>query len=510
MLKGHKAEVIGTELNGIGNCTVKDHRQGGFKTVIELLTEGVMLNINMGEAELSTRGVLVYGSRDMAVLAVSIDTRTLNPGDLFFAIRGIKNDGHQYIAEALNKGALGAVVDQQYTIPGSFPEGRILLKVADTHQALKDLAAQRRRRWSGSLVAITGSMGKTTTKEFAACVLQTQYSVYRSPGNYNNLFGLPLALFGLSAEDHIGIFEMGMSAPGEIAEMCRIASPDIGVITNVAPVHLEFFASVEEIAHAKEELAQNLSSGGTLIFNADDPLVQDIADRFTGHRICFGLSASADVRADEVEVVGLEETRFRLWCDGISQRAAIPLAGVHYLMNALPAIALGSHFHLHLQQMVENLKQLPQAPMRGQVLSFREGFTVIDDSYNSNPEALMRMIETFSQVPSYNRRILVAGEMLELGIDTNSLHYKCGSWAATCGVDVVVAVQGAAKEIAQAALAAGVPGSQVHFFSESNTASDFVACEVQKGDLVLIKGSRGVHMERIVRAVCARHAQHEE
>jgi UDP-N-acetylmuramoyl-tripeptide--D-alanyl-D-alanine ligase len=334
-----------------------------------------------------------------------------------------------------------------------------------------------------------------------AQVLQTEFSVYRSPGNYNNLFGLPLAIFGLSPEDHIGLFEMGMSAPGEIAEMCRIALPDAGVITNVAPVHLEYFDSLEAIARAKGELADGLAAGGTLVYNADDPLVCAIADRFAGDKVSFGLSAGADVRAEEIEITGLMETRFRLVCEGTSRRAILPVCGTHYVMDALPAVAMARRYTLDMEQIVESLRHLRQGHMRGQVLHFREGFTVIDDSYNSNPRALMQMIETISRIPRYSRRILVAGEMLELGEESPALHRQCGAYAAACGIDIVVGVQGAAREIARAASGAGSPDTQAHFFTEVNPAIDFLYHKVQPGDLVLIKGSRGVRLENIIQSL---------
>lgn len=245
----------------INNRTVHDLRHGGARLLSAILADVVMAKMRAEQVESSTGGTLISGSRDTLISGVSIDSRTLHPGDLFFAIRGARNDGHRYIEQALSKGALGVVVDRRYEVPQGFSAEKILLRVEDTHKALKDLACDIRRQWKGSLVAITGSMGKTTAKEFAAEVLQTEYSVYRSPGNYNNLFGLPLAIFGLSPDDHIGIFEMGMSAPGEIAEMCRIARPAIGIITNVAPVHLAFFNSIEEIAKAKTELADALLPG---------------------------------------------------------------------------------------------------------------------------------------------------------------------------------------------------------------------------------------------------------
>lgn len=292
----------------MNNPTTHDRKFGGTRPSLGILMDSVMAHINVAQVESATGGVLVSGSKGAAVQGISIDTRTLRPSDLFFAIRGGRNDGHEHVLAALQKGACGAVVDFQYEIPKEgYPLNKILLRVGNTHEALKDLAAEVRNHWRGTLVGITGSMGKTTTKEFMGQVLQTEFSVYRSPGNYNNLFGLPLAIFGLSPDDHIGIFEMGMSAPGEIAEMCRIAMPEVGVITNVAPVHLQFFESIEAIARAKSELAEGLVAGGTLIYNADDPLVCAIAGRFTGDKISFGLSPAADVRAEDIQITGLAE-----------------------------------------------------------------------------------------------------------------------------------------------------------------------------------------------------------
>lgn len=491
----------------INNLTVHDRKYGGMRPSTAILMDLVMAHMTVAQLESATGGVLVSGSKSALLTGISIDTRTLRSTDLFFAIRGAHNDGHDHVAAAFQKGASGVVVDSRYEMPGDFPINKILVRVENTHEALKDLAAVVRRNWRGSVVGITGSMGKTTTKEFMAQVLQTEFSVYRSPRNYNNMFGLPLAIFGLSLEDHIGIFEMGMSAPGEIAEMCRIALPDAGVITNVAPVHLEFFDSLEAIARAKGELAEGLTTGGTLIYNADDPLVSSIAGRYSGDKVSFGLSPAADVRAEGIEITGLIETRFRLVCEGVSRRAILPLCGTHYVMNALPGVALARRYTIDIEQIIESLRHLRQAQMRGQILHFREGFTVIDDSYNSNPRALTQMIGTLSRIPRYSRRILIAGEMLELGKESETLHRECGGQAAESGVDIVVGVQGAAREIARGAVAAGMPLTQVHFFTEVNPAIDFICRQVQPGDLVLIKGSRGVHLEKIVQALRAIYSE---
>jgi murE/murF fusion protein len=454
--------------------------------------------------ESATGGTLVRGTGDTIFPGVSIDTRSLRSGDVFFAIRGPNQDGHRFIPNALDKGAAGVVVERTYACPADFPAD--LITVDDTHQALKDLAASARKDWHGTLVAVAGSMGKTTTRMFAAQVLQSKYSVYETPGNYNNLFGLPLALFGLNAGIDIGIFELGMSAPGEIAEMCRIAAPEIGILTNVAPVHLEFFNSVEEIAKAKGELAEALPSNGTLIFNADDRLVCHIASGFPGRKISFGFSKPADIRANNVTIAGAEETRFELCCDGVALPAILPFAGSHYVMNALPAVALARHFGISPDQIVESLARLQQGSMRGRILRFTEGFTVLDDSYNSNPRALMQMTDVLAGMPSFSRRVLVAGEMLELGKESDSLHFECGAYAATRKIDMVIGIRGAAKEIVRAARESGMQDSHARFFPDSEAAASFLNRELRRGDLVLVKGSRGVHTEKVVESLRASFA----
>ena len=460
-----------------------------------------MFKLSAGEIESGTEGTLVQGARETILSGVSIDTRSLNPGSIFFAIRGPNQDGHRFIPDALAKGALGVVVEQGYDSGGEFPNDRILIKVADTHQALKSLARAVRLGWPGTLVAITGSMGKTTTREFATQLMQSKFPVYQTPGNYNNLFGLPLALLGLDSNYQMGIFEMGMSVAGEISEMCRIATPAIGIITNVAPVHLEFFDSIENIAHAKGELAQGLPSDGTLIYNIEDPLVRGIADRFPGRKISFGISGTADIRAENIEIIDLNQTRFQLTYARHSDTAFLPFAGSHYVMNALPGIALCSLFNIAPEQVVESLGRLQAVAMRGRIVRFRNNIAVIDDSYNSNPRALTQMIEGLAKMPFFSRRILIAGEMRELGSNSRQLHSECGAYAVRQGMDMVIGIQGDAQEIVQSAIESGLPESQAHFFADSEAAIDFVNSSVRPGDLILVKGSRGVHTEKIVKGL---------
>jgi len=462
-----------------------------------------MTRLTAAQVKAGTGGALVAGSGGTLLAGVSIDTRTLRPGDLFFAIRGPNQDGHRFIPAALSAGALGVVAEKGYRHPGPFPPECVLIEVDDTHRALKSLAGSVRSRWSGTLVAVTGSMGKTTTRQFAAELLGAEFPVHQTPGNFNNLYGLPLALCGLGPHHRMGIFEMGMSAAGEIAEMCRIARPQVGILTNVAPVHLEFFDSVDSIARAKAELPENLPAGGLLIFNADDERVRAIAGRYPGKKISFGRSPAAEVRADGIRILGPEQTGFELTCPGYCGPAGIPFAGAHYVMNALPAVALGCRYGMKPEKIVAGLGKLHPVAMRGGILRFREGFAAIDDSYNSNPRALTQMIDTLSEMPYFSRRILVAGEMRELGEGSAGLHFECGLHAARRGVDLVVGVGGAAAEIVRAAVESGMPRSRARFFGDADAAAGFVTECVQPGDLVLIKGSRGVHMEKIVGSLCS-------
>ena len=458
-----------------------------------------MARLIAGEIEAATAGVLIRGARDAMFTGVSIDSRTVAAGEMFFAIRGPRLDGHAFIPDVWARGAAGAVVADDYTAQVDMPENFVLIQVQDTHEALKALAHAVRIAWPGKLVAVTGSMGKTTTREFACQLIATGFSTYQTPGNYNNLFGLPLALLGLDSKHEVGIFEMGMSAAGEIAEMCRIALPDIGILTNVAPAHLEFFPSLEKIAEAKGELVQGLAADGTLIYNADDPLVGKLAGQFDGDKISFGQSKTADVRAEQIEIPNLSSTRFRLSYKGRTLAAAIPFAGAHYVQNVLPGAALGFRLGMEPEKIVAAMAGLRPAAMRGKVLCFREGFAVIDDSYNSNPHALQKMIEVLAAIPGFSRRILVAGEMLELGSDAPRMHFECGAHAVRHGIDFIVGVQGNAMEIVRAATKAGISADRTCFFETSEDAAAFVAANVRTDDLVLVKGSRGVHMEKVVK-----------
>lgn len=440
---------------------------------------------------------------------VSIDSRTVAQGDLFIAIRGPRHDGHEFVRAALAEGATAAVVEQERLRRYSADLRCRLLGVDDTLDALGRLAQAVRRAWGAEgtrrMAAVTGSSGKTTTKEILAALLGARMPVLRSKGNLNNAYGLPLTLCRLEERHGAAVVELGMSHRGELAELARIAEPEVGVVTNVAPAHLEFFASVDEIALAKRELVENLAGTEPVaVLNADDPRVSRFRQACRGRAVTFGMSEDADFRAEAIENRGLEGTAFEFVWNGGHARLALPLVGTHNVMNALAALAAASLWGVGAGEARRVFPQLAPEGHRGRVLAFREGFTLIDDCYNSNPAALAAMIDWLAGAGDCERRILAAGEMLELGPASASMHHEAGRWAAG-RVDWILGVQGDAEEIVRGAIEAGHPAERARFFGDTGEATAFLESLVAPGDLVVLKGSRGVHMERILEALAAGH-----
>ena len=351
--------------------------------------------------------------QDESVTGYSIDSRTVGPGQLFFAVKGERFDGHDFVEQALEKGATSAVVrkDQLGRYSG---EPKIkLLAVEDTLLALQALATAVRKLWGKPLIAVTGSAGKTTTKEAIAHVLSSQFQVMKSEGNFNNHFGLPLMLLKLGPEYDLAVIEMGMSHAGEIRSLAKIAQPEIGVVTNVAAVHLEFFDSLAGIARAKYELVESLPASGTAVLNADDEYVSQFGRDFKGKVLLYGAHENSHVRAEKIQSKGAEGTRFDVVVGKAREHAVLPLVGEHNVLNALAAIAVALESGLNLSQAVAALATLAPAEKRGQVLHM-DNITVINDCYNSNPKALEAMVDALTAMPA-KRRIVIAGEMLELG-----------------------------------------------------------------------------------------------
>ena len=419
----------------------------------------------------------------------SIDSRTLQPGELFFAVKGERLDGHDFVAQALERGAAAAVIRADRR--AYFPPRSRLIAVEDTLAALQNLAAAVRRAWGKPVVGITGSAGKTTTKEAIAHLLATRFRVHKSEGNLNNHFGLPLMLLRLEPEHEVAVIEMGMSHLGEIRELARIAQPEIGVVTCVAPVHLEFFQSVAEIARAKHELVESLPGDGTAVLNADDEYVSQFGRGFAGKVVSFGVRNPASVRAENIELRGTQGSAFDIVAGSSREPATLPLVGAHNIPNALAAVAVALEQGIPLVDAAAALADLAPADKRGQVIEVG-GATVINDCYNSNPKALDAMVDALLALPAH-RHIVVAGEMLELGPTGPELHAECGRRMAKRGVNVLVGVRGAAEHMVEAAKKAGM---RAEFMAAPEDAGEWLASQARPGDGVLLKASRGVRLEK--------------
>jgi UDP-N-acetylmuramoyl-tripeptide--D-alanyl-D-alanine ligase len=422
-------------------------------------------------------------------LGYSIDSRTVQADELFFAVKGERFDGHDFVEQALSAGAAGAVVRKDQWPRYSSRKG--LLAVDDTLVALQTLATAVRKLWGKTAIGITGSMGKTTTKEAMAHLLSVRHRVHRTKGNFNNHFGLPLGLLTLEPEYDLSVIEMGMSHAGEISALARIAQPNEGVVTTVAPVHLEYFDSIAGIAHAKYELIEALPHGGTAVLNADDEYVSQFGRDFKGNVILFGLKAAADVRAESIEVTGAEGTRFDLVGHGVRQTVRSPLLGQHNVYNVLAAAAVAMEHGITASEIAAALPSLQAADKRGQVVQMGN-ITVLYDCYNSSPKALMASADTLAAMPA-RRRIVVAGEMLELGATGEQLHRDCGRYIAGSKLDFLLGVRGLAKPMVEAALAAGM---KAEFVATPEEAGEWLARATRDGDAVLLKASRGVKLEK--------------
>ena len=461
------------------------------------------MNLSLEEISKAVGGTL-GGPENVKVRGYSIDSRTVNPGELFFAIKGPRFDGHQFVAQAFQKGAAAAVIESGSASPtGREQGGGPTIRVKSTIDALQNLARDVRRRWGTTIIGVTGSAGKTTTKEMVAAVLGKKFTVLRSMGNLNNEFGLPLCLLRVERYQNIAVLEMGMSAKGEIRKLASIAEPNEGLVTNVNPVHLEFFKSVDEIAEAKAELIESLHEPKVAYLNNDDSRVRAMARNFTGKVVTYGVKSVAAFKVQQIQDLGLDGTAFAVHHARRDVNFVLPLLGQHNVANAIAAIAVGASHDVPWEQMRDAVGEMKPEKMRGEVIKFREGFAVIDDSYNSNPRALSEMIRFIGRLPGYQRKILVAGEMLELGHEGPELHRNCGREAARAGLELIVAVQGQAKEILEGALESGVDRSRLRFVRDALQAGDLLARTLKKGDVVLIKGSRGVKLEQAINTVRA-------
>jgi UDP-N-acetylmuramoyl-tripeptide--D-alanyl-D-alanine ligase len=433
---------------------------------------------------------------------VSTDTRTLQPGQCFVCLKGPKFNAHDFIPEALNKGA--SVIVHSDPIAGS-RDGVHFLQVADTLASLQSLAHYVRMKWAGLVVGVTGSAGKTTTRSFTAALLSDGYRVLESKGNLNNDIGVPLSLLSLEDTHQAAVIEMGMNHPGEIRALARLAQPQTAVLTNVAPVHLQFFASLDEIAQAKGEILEHVPPDGLIVYNADDPRLVAMASSHKTRGVSYGLENKADVRVINYRYRGLEAMDFEVQTPGGGFSAHVPFVGKHFLYNLAAAIGVALNSGLTERRISEAILALRPLAMRGQVLKFTEGpfadCTIWDDSYNANPYAVASVLDTVAQLTGFRRKILALGDMLELGEKAPELHREVGERAGAIGVDLLVAVGPHAGEVCQGAQSGGMASERMRQFRDSLQAAEFLAHELKGGDFLLVKGSRGIGMDQVVKKI---------
>jgi len=456
----------------------------------------------------------------------SIDSRDVQAGDVFFALsqpdyansgfNGEFEDATQYVTGAFEKGAAACVVRPdrfQERTSELEPYKDKLLFVNDAVTALQHLAHGVFLEWNKPVVAITGSAGKTTAKELTSQVLASGgKKILRNKKNYNNGLGHPLTVLELTKDKSydIAVLEMGMSTPmNEIRRLCRITPPDIAVELNVLPVHVEHLGSIENVANAKAELVEGLKPGGTAVLNADDPRVIGMRDLVNGRTITFGIENDADIMASDIRFERFGETRFVLSTPEGRAEVVFTLNGRHNILNALAAAAVGYGIGMNAKAIASSLAKVAAPPQRGEILHFAAGFTVINDSYNSNPDALLSMVDTLVRGSSIaSRRVVVAGEMLELGENEREMHREVGARIASSGVDRLIGVRGLAEDLIEGARSAGM--SDVEFASDSDEAAEIVVNTTAAGDVLLVKGSRGVRTEKVIEKLLEKFPLEEE
>ncbi len=473
---------------------------------VEELREVISVKVLAGDPSPSTK---------RRIRQISTDSRSIRKGDLFVALQGERFDGHEFVPAALAQGAAGAIVHDQYRLPQSKGKkgastGRgepFLFGVRDPLFAYQQLATHHRSRFDIPVVAITGSNGKTTTKEMVASVLAQRWRTLKTEGNFNNRIGVPHTLFRLSARHQAAVIEMGVDQQGQTTRLCEIARPTIGVITNIGPDHLEFFGSMEGSAQAKAELLDLLPPHGTAILNADDPYFDYLASRAQCRVVSFGIADRADVRAADVSSAASKGTSFRLFLPGKSRYTVVSIKvhGLHNVTNALAAAAVGFALNFSGDAIAQGLLRFRPAAMRSQIVA-HHGVHIINDCYNANPASMKAAVQVLAQWSPARERVAVLGDMLELGRETQRLHRQVGQFLAPLNLSRLVACGSLGQEIAEGARQAGMPDSSIVEVPDASAAAEVLRKMVRQGDVVLVKASRGMKMEQIVQALTGMRA----
>jgi UDP-N-acetylmuramoyl-tripeptide--D-alanyl-D-alanine ligase len=439
------------------------------------------------------------GDGHVTLSRIGTDSRTIKPGELFVALRGENFDGHDFVESVAKAGATGALVNVNWN--GNVPNGFALLQASDTLQAYQQLAANYRRSLVLKVIAITGSNGKTSTKDFAASVLSRKYRVTKTEGNFNNHVGLPRTILEATSEHEVAVWEIGMNHPGEIAALSKIAAPNAAIITNIGIAHIEFMGSPEAIAKEKGALAEAVEPEGTVILNADDPFSERIAAR-TRAKVVFAGTTGGTVSAIEIRQ-SANGCEFTILEGAHRCRAQLPVPGLHMVQNALLAVAAGRAFGLSIEECAAGLATAPLTKARLQIKEIG-GVQFLDDSYNANPDSMKAALRTLVELDADGKRIAVLGEMRELGDESERGHREVGETAATLAVDRLITIGDSAKLIAQAAQAAGL--EKVSAVRSTGDAADLLGEIAEPGDLVLVKGSRAARTEEVIEQFGSSHS----
>ncbi|MFQ5481471.1 MAG: UDP-N-acetylmuramoyl-tripeptide--D-alanyl-D-alanine ligase [Nitrospinaceae bacterium] len=447
----------------------------------------------------ATGGALLKSGAADQYAAVSINSRTLAPGQVFWCIRGERFDGHDFLAEAVRKGAAGLVISKPEKLPGLSAAGQapFVVVVADTLRGLQDLAHFHRTSMRVKVLAVTGTNGKSTTKEMAAAISDKRFRTFKSQGNFNNHIGLPLNLLDLKSGHEVAVLEMGMSAKGEIRRLCEIAEPDLGLITNISEAHMESLKTLQDIQAAKGEMFTALKREGTAIVNADDPLILELTRSLRASKVTFGMDNPADVRARDVRLGESQGYQFTLDLLGRAVRVHLPFPGRCNVYNALAAAAAGLALGLEPEDIQRGLEGVRLLGQRAEMLR-HGGIVLLNDTYNANPRSMQEALQTLGEFRTTGRRFFVIGDMLELGDREESAHRSLGDAAARAGIDFLVAVGPRVRGSVQAALEAGMAKDRAVICGAHEDAADFLKKSAKTGDCILFKGSRGARMERVL------------
>lgn len=456
----------------------------------------------------ATGGKLLQGKGDSSFQGISTDSRTVAEGELFIALKGLRFDGHHYALEALRKKAGGVLIEKEKVgdIRWNGYRSRAVIAVDDTLAALGDMARDWRHKYNTPLVALTGSNGKTTTKEMTAACLETTFPVLKTKGNLNNLIGVPLTLLTLTEKERVVVLEMGMNVPGEIRRLTEIAEPDVGLITNIQTVHLEGMGSLERLKEEKGELFRRMRRDGTILVNRDDPRVVDLAGDYPGQKITFGIEHPADIMAKEIRLNGAEGTSFTLILEGEAMEVHLRLLGRHFVPNALSAMAVACLFGVEVTRAREALENFQPFSMRMEVIPLKGGETLINDAYNANPYSTEVALEALAEAKGMGRAIAVLGDMLELGSLTKEAHEQIGERVSELSIDFLLVMGEEASVVVESAIRHGLPTEKARIVESHSEAVSLLRQMIQNGDWILVKGSRKMAMEEIVEGLAGGRA----